>query len=299
MCGENHIERLLIYVPVGSPPRVRGKPRDALETRVHAGITPACAGKTSCSPCVTNAFEDHPRVCGENRLKRLPTGSGTGSPPRVRGKPHRGDDHRGSDGITPACAGKTQEKQDRSAQSEDHPRVCGENAGCGRSLQRVVGSPPRVRGKRGLVPLSLDTLRITPACAGKTFAGRVAGACQKDHPRVCGENAIAKVKQNMKEGSPPRVRGKHCVTVYIDDAGRITPACAGKTYVDGADLQQIRDHPRVCGENPVCVSEFPRALGSPPRVRGKPGVLRNDSMKERITPACAGKTSPLYCRHPE
>ena len=50
------------------------------------------------------------------------------------------------EGITPACAGNRSFAEGYTAESEDHPRVCGEQ------LKRIdeaappQGSPPRVRG---------------------------------------------------------------------------------------------------------------------------------------------------------
>ena len=71
-----------------------------------AGITPACAGKSSLPTHTVCALWDHPRVCGE----KLPlTGPGWwpwGSPPRVRGKASHHEVCVLILGITPAYAGK-------------------------------------------------------------------------------------------------------------------------------------------------------------------------------------------------
>ena len=51
----------------------------------------------------------------------------------------------------------------------------------------------------------------------------------KDHPRVCGEKRKGGGTMTIKEGSPPRVRGKVLpLKVKVHDQG-ITPACAGKS----------------------------------------------------------------------
>ena len=52
-----------------------------------------------------------------------------------------------------------------------------------------------------------EALRITPACAGNRSASAVKEAEEKDHPRVCGEQARVTVKDVDTAGSPPRVRG--------------------------------------------------------------------------------------------
>ena len=77
---------------------------------------------------------------------------------------------------------------------------------------------------------------------------------------------------------------------------RITPACAGKTERNRVSSASVTDHPRVCGENFVTADAMPVAFGSPPRVRGKPDGETKALEKERITPACAGKTK-CYSRN--
>ena len=91
---------------------------------------------------------------------------------------------------------------------------------------------------RGKPPENIDLKggkRITPACAGKT--GHITDNPRKfkDHPRVCGENAIISEALNSVSGSPPRVRGKLHKRGLLRGSLGITPACAGKTTLAGAD----------------------------------------------------------------
>ena len=149
-----------------------------------------------------------------------------------------------------------------------------------------------MRGKQRLRLFPAERVRITPACAGKTLSGRPHGLLQRDHPRVCGENAGTSSTTRETLGSPPRVRGKRR---WGDDFARkcgITPACAGKTIKREAVEEATEDHPRVCGENHPNTMRRKTLRGSPPRVRGKqPRVIVNP-LNVRITPACAGKTNP-------
>ena len=71
---------------------------------------------------------------------------------------------------------------------------------------------------------------------------------------------------------------------------RITPAHAGKTTYVAQFNGLSADHPRACGENSVGKVVFLEALGSPPRMRGKPCCFLPDAGFRRITPAHAGKT---------
>ena len=158
----------VIAPSVGSPPHVRGKAIHGLALGVHAGITPACAGKS-----ITAII---PRVAA------------VGSPPRMRGKcvvhvfvPEKF-------GITPAHAGEKQQS------------ALGDFSG--------KGSPPHVRGKAHPLLAARVSVGITPACAGKSLCSCARCPFQRDHPRMCGEKLPLKVCKYKDYGSPPRMRGK-------------------------------------------------------------------------------------------
>ena len=71
VCGEKPFSASLRLVPVGSPPRVRGKAyADECDIK-NIGITPACAGKRMAADIVVKGHRDHPRVCGE-KTKKIP-----------------------------------------------------------------------------------------------------------------------------------------------------------------------------------------------------------------------------------
>ena len=168
--------------------------------------------------------------------------------------------------------------------------MCGEKLTVSVSLLLLKGSPPRVRGKGGLVVDFRTVHGITPACAGKRkYRGR-ARPRKKDHPRVCGEKSSACTLQYTRSGSPPRVRGKGYGGDSIMSTPRITPACAGKSVADCPRGQAPKDHPRVCGEKVAEILNALCELGSPPRVRGKVRAVAVRCQSSRITPACAGKS---------
>ena len=87
-------------------------------------------------------------------------------------------------------------------------------------------------------------------------------------------------------------------------AERITPACAGNSDVLSHLFQSPWDHPRVCGEQAVCVPNAAACKGSPPRVRGTVAHGLHVKAGVGITPACAGnstgkeKTLPVTWDHP-
>ena len=147
---------------------MRGKQLDEEDAKIQVRITPACAGKTLGRGSLYGRGWDHPRVCGENFLLFVLWVFPVGSPPRVRGKREIAEPVFIHPRITPACAGKTLEGIRCSWGNQDHPRVCGENVLTRFPARQRLGSPPRVRGKPSTIFGRESTLRITPACAGKT-----------------------------------------------------------------------------------------------------------------------------------
>ena len=118
----------------------------------------------------------------------------------------------------------------------------------------------------------------------------------------------------MVTGSPPPMRGKgRCIfplsvskgitpayagKSYMENAGmtdamRITPAYAGKRWKKTVSCTGIWDHPRLCGEKISHALLMMLDRGSPPPMRGK--VVRHTHTQDRfrITPAYAGKSSKL------
>ena len=168
--------------------------------------------------------------------------------PHVRGKDTRRQRDDSVRGITPACAGKRTAGIARSSEYGDHPRVCGEKFTTSRVSGLAIGSPPRVRGK-GLCDQRQHVVQgITPACAGKRPSDRQVRPDVQDHPRVCGEKGAGTGAEAHRLGSPPRVRGKELLKLFLNAELRITPACAGKSISGTTARVSAWDHPRVCGE---------------------------------------------------
>ena len=92
-----------------------------------AGITPACAGKTTFNETkCRNVLGSPPRV-REKHEYAVYAYYDMGSPPRVREKLVHFFELFYFFGITPACAGKTFVYLLSNQLVKDHPRVCGKN----------------------------------------------------------------------------------------------------------------------------------------------------------------------------
>ena len=126
----------------------------------------------------------------------------------------------------------------------------------------------------------------------------------RDHPRVGGEKRFRGGSLQSQEGSPPHRRGKGFFVHLVHSFVGITPAWAGKSPDPPTPPTSGGDHPRMGGEKSKtrCIPCARR--GSPPHGRGKGMTSWGGVLKDRITPAWAGKSPPgvglsvLFGDHP-
>ena len=198
----------------------------------------------------------------------LPRKENQGSSPRVRGLPHAPSAESRSEGIIPARAGFTQQKDSRYYSGSDHPRACGVYPAQAAIRPVSGGSSPRVRGllvHRHRVELAP---RIIPARAGFTTSIKLLNNYSWDHPRACGVYCVPLRHPLCKGGSSPRVRGLLAGGVDDSHAVGIIPARAGFTSCRILMMVRMADHPRACGVYHGGLRTVLREGGSSPRVRG-------------------------------
>ena len=136
-----------------------------------------------------------------------------------------------------------------------HPRVRGEEYAVYIRPRPIWESPPRARGRVGMV---MTTNPMT----------------RKNHPRVRGEETHCRSSTATTTESPPRARGRAGIARFVD--------------------VQLRNHPRVRGEESTAIRRHAPHEESPPRARGR-GLFSFSIMSSRgITPACAGKRLGLW-----
>ena len=193
----------------GSSPRVRGKRPLMSTTFAKARIIPARAGQTPSLCATASTRTDHPRACGANLSTVASIGVSPGSSPRVRGKRKEGTSIMASCRIIPARAGQTSRRPASAGCRSDHPRACGANGCALCEIFPMVGSSPRVRGKRMDTLAGRQPVRIIPARAGQTATSNLTANGASDHPRACGANRGLAISSRTLSGSSPRVRGKH------------------------------------------------------------------------------------------
>ena len=192
--------------------------------------------------------------------------------------------------ITPARAGKSHLGFAARVACGDHPRACGEEYMSPLNLDRIQGSPPRVRGRGDHAVPEGVVGGITPARAGKSSPPSGLATASWDHPRACGEEPRDEAADMSEVGSPPRVRGRVFRRNRATWLAGITPARAGKSRLGGFAADKCRDHPRACGEEEALQALQNSEMGSPPRVRGRVFHIGIFFIIPWITPARAGKS---------
>ena len=264
-----------------------------MSRRLHAGLIPAHAGKTSFILGVLISDWAHPRSRGENhRCVHLRTVA-SGSSPLTRGKPRANASMSARVGLIPAHAGKTGRRRGRSQQLSAHPRSRGENCFHDRGRSNANGSSPLTRGKRRHRKPTGIKSRLIPAHAGKTRGLPRKWSRFAAHPRSRGENLRYIDRKLTRPGSSPLTRGKRIHHRTATTPSRLIPAHAGKTWYHWYQVGLFRAHPRSRGENALASERDCASCGSSPLTRGKLRAVLLQGLLKRLIPAHAGKTEPV------
>ena len=114
---------------------------------------------------------------------------------------------------------------------------------------------------------------------------------------MCGEKSTGILVWLEVIGSPPRMRGKAARLCLFSFFLGIAPAYAGKRLASAVVPPSSEDHPRVCGEKNVKMLKSKWKLGSPPRMRGKVGVVKLLFELPMDHPRVCGEKLLLYSRY--
>ena len=169
VCGEQIRSDLGRRCRIGSSPRVRGTVRCSDHLPHFLRFIPACAGNSCLEALRSSALSVHPRVCGEQPVRRHLPPRWYGSSPRVRGTVSKTTLDNMPTRFIPACAGNRHRPAQIRWPCPVHPRVCGEQFFRQFGKRSSSGSSPRVRGT--VTPRSgvRRNRRFIPACAGNSM----------------------------------------------------------------------------------------------------------------------------------
>ena len=170
--------------------------------------TPAYTGKSGIRHYRKLCDKEHPRVYGEKLYSQDISCSYSGAPPRIRGKANVCIYDTDSGRSTPAYTGKSWFTVLTIIIIQEHPRVYGEKFNCSFVPGKILGAPPRIRGKVSLADFSFSLFRSTPAYTGKSPVFIFFTTLFKEHPRVYGEKKMQFYVFIIVKGAPPRIRGK-------------------------------------------------------------------------------------------
>ena len=154
----------------------------------NSRITPAHAGRMTCTHSRLTQVRDHPRACGKNLSATVILLTTSGSPPRMREECTYDTAEMTRLRITPAHAGRIIRMEHMSPRVKDHPRACGKNLYFRPPPYLRLGSPPRMREEFPATRGGYQCPRITPAHAGRMAIISRSSASVTDHPRACGKN---------------------------------------------------------------------------------------------------------------
>ena len=172
----------------GSSPLTRGKRAAASEPPAMSGLIPAHAGKTEVLRFLIVSHWAHPRSRGENVVGCATVVVASGSSPLTRGKPACTIRRARRIGLIPAHAGKTSRPTPPRTSTRAHPRSRGENLAGAGGIIAVWGSSPLTRGKPSCSAVSMLSIGLIPAHAGKTSEAEAFCDSSRAHPRSRGEN---------------------------------------------------------------------------------------------------------------
>ena len=167
--GENSHAVWKFAAASGSSPLTRGKLTARVTGGQESGLIPAHAGKTRRGPSTPRLHRAHPRSRGENTSVKPRSRIAWGSSPLTRGKRRPAGATVSGQGLIPAHAGKTHDRECRCRRRWAHPRSRGENIDANSDPAIAQGSSPLTRGKPRRRPQVDEHRGLIPAHAGKTL----------------------------------------------------------------------------------------------------------------------------------
>ena len=93
----------------------------------------------------------------------------------------------------------------------------------------------------------------------------------------------------IAKGPSPRIRGEYGRPWQIHQRPGTIPANTGRIDPKGRSKDELRDHPREYGENPISEAISRAVRGPSPRIRGESERRRLSSQVPRTIPANTGR----------
>ena len=267
-CGECSPCTTLMASAIGSSPRVWGMPHVVDDIGNVGRFIPTRVGNAEPQSVAIQSSPVHPHACGECMQAKRFGMDFNGSSPRVWGMPkekhHALQKHR----FIPTRVGNAGTVWRICWNRSVHPHACGECVGfCFRALVRT-GSSPRVWGMLRPHGKTRWRRRFIPTRVGNAKGKQLGDANSPVHPHACGECGAGNNKNEMEDGSSPRVWGMHLSGLPAGAIGRFIPTRVGNARTPRPTSTPTSVHPHACGECSVNSRAASVLAGSSPRVWG-------------------------------
>ena len=130
------------------------------------------------------------------------------TPPRAWGRRATLNGKGGAHGNTPTGVGKTDTALALKHKMEKHPHGRGEDRRSAPVRERLLETPPRAWGRRGMNQKIKREKRNTPTGVGKTRRSRGRAGRREKHPHGRGEDRVMASLSCFAMETPPRAWGR-------------------------------------------------------------------------------------------
>ena len=188
-CGDKTKSLMLIWVLLGSSPRVWGQGVSLKHRYVIIRIIPTRVGTSPRHSTIRHGTTDHPHACGDKASVLSTVMSSSGSSPRVWGQACARAVILPRKRIIPTRVGTSVSPLCLAYAGKDHPHACGDKYGLILITPFVSGSSPRVWGQVKLPNMFNGANRIIPTRVGTSIFMTSHNLLHRDHPHACGDKA--------------------------------------------------------------------------------------------------------------
>ena len=171
------------------PPLARGRAETTICPIDPSGITPARAGKSADRTARHCGHGNYPRSRGEENTRGKHLHIFRELPPLARGREYPGQAPPHFQGITPARAGKSQQRSVQYCAAWNYPCSRGEETRSRPFFCESGELPPLARGRGTWCQGRVSMRGITPARAGKRRHDDGTQATPRNYPRSRGEES--------------------------------------------------------------------------------------------------------------
>ena len=228
-CGEHRLATTRDQHLIGSSPRMWGTLQLPIEPFYSQRFIPTHVGNTSKIAADISVLSVHPHACGEHKTPPAKYSQEGGSSPRMWGTRVTITTISVSTRFIPTHVGNTGVCVCCPSDPTVHPHACGEHPERFRYLMQALGSSPRMWGTPTIWMSCENLRRFIPTHVGNTSICRKPNFLQTVHPHACGEHGVDAAREDIDDGSSPRMWGTQRNRRPVTQGMRFIPTHVGNT----------------------------------------------------------------------